>query len=70
MAKRKNEIDVKLLLYAIQRTGNFENLLSRRFIGVTLEESHDNLTKTERRQSQVMSIFFSIYNFKFVKIFT
>lgn len=42
MAKRKNEIDVKLLLYAIQKTSNFENLLSRRFTGVTLEENERN----------------------------
>lgn len=33
MAKRKHEIDVKLLLYAIQKTSNFESLLSRRFTG-------------------------------------
>jgi hypothetical protein len=36
MHKRSSEIDVKLLLYAIQRTTNFENLLSKRFTGVTL----------------------------------
>jgi len=36
MVKRKNEIDVKLLLFAIQRTKNFENLLGRRFSGITL----------------------------------
>lgn len=29
--KRVNEIDVKLLLYAIQRSSNFENLLCKRF---------------------------------------
>lgn len=52
MSKRKSEIDVKLLLYAIQRTSNFENLLFRRFTGVTLEESHDNLTTSEQRRSQ------------------
>lgn len=38
MSKRKHEIDVKLLLYAIQKTSNFENLLSRRFTGVTLQD--------------------------------
>ncbi|XP_044261324.1 vacuolar protein sorting-associated protein 53 homolog [Tribolium madens] len=38
MAKRKSEIDVKLLLYAIQKTSTFENLLSRRFTGVTLRD--------------------------------
>lgn len=31
MAKRKFEIDVKLLLYAIQKTSNFEQLLDKRF---------------------------------------
>lgn len=39
MQKRRLEIDVKLLLYAIQRTTNFENLLAKRFSGVTLEGS-------------------------------
>lgn len=38
MAKRKQEIDVKLLLYAIQKTTAFENLLGRRFTGVTILE--------------------------------
>ncbi|XP_075232091.1 vacuolar protein sorting 53 [Lycorma delicatula] len=38
MAKRKNEIDVKLLLFAIQRTAALENLLAQRFSGVTLLE--------------------------------
>lgn len=42
MAKRKHEIDVKLLLFAIQKTASFEGLLVRRFTGVTLE---DNETK-------------------------
>lgn len=49
MAKRKNEIDVKLLLYAIQKTSAFENLLSRRFIGVTLD---DNLDKQIVRKNE------------------
>ncbi|CAH0548839.1 unnamed protein product [Brassicogethes aeneus] len=38
MSKRKNEIDVKLLLFAIQKTAAFENLLSRRFTGITINE--------------------------------
>ncbi|KAG6796686.1 vacuolar protein sorting-associated protein 53 [Apis mellifera caucasica] len=37
MHKRRAEIDVKLLLYAIQRTSNFESLLAKRFSGITLE---------------------------------
>lgn len=31
MAKRRNEIDVKLLLFAISKTQNFEQLLAKRF---------------------------------------
>lgn len=38
MHKRTPEIDVKLLLYAIQRTSNFETLLAKRFTGTTLED--------------------------------
>jgi len=53
MSKRKSELDVKLLLFAIQRTSNFENLLARRFTGITLEGSPDNLGTSERRKSQV-----------------
>ena len=37
MSKRRTEIDVKLLLFAIQRTTNFEALISKRFTGVTLQ---------------------------------
>ncbi|XP_039262608.2 vacuolar protein sorting-associated protein 53 homolog [Styela clava] len=39
MKTRSNEIDVKLLLFAIQRTTNFETLLSKRLSGVTLKEN-------------------------------
>lgn len=56
MIKRKNEIDVKLLLFAIQRTANFENLLARRFTGITLNRNEstkmrkpDQPTKTEEQ---------------------
>ncbi|XP_076364592.1 vacuolar protein sorting 53 [Tachypleus tridentatus] len=37
MTARVHEIDVRLLLFSIQRTTNFETLLGRRFMGVTLE---------------------------------
>lgn len=37
MNKHIAELDVKLLLYAIQRTDNFENLLARRFSGITVK---------------------------------
>lgn len=41
MAKRLAEIDVKLLLFAIQRTVNFEGLIDKRFTGTTLmNEKH------------------------------
>lgn len=43
MAKRKFEIDVKLLLYAIQKTTNFEQLLEKRFAGD--ETGEENKTK-------------------------
>jgi len=36
MAKRVSDIDVKLLLFAIQRTTNFEMLCARKFSGRTL----------------------------------
>lgn len=37
MAARRNELDVKLLLYAIQNTYNFELLLHKRFTGTDLK---------------------------------
>ncbi|KAF7990155.1 hypothetical protein HCN44_009890 [Aphidius gifuensis] len=46
MQKRKIEIDVKLLLYAIQRTTTFENLLAKRFTGITLENNVNATTAT------------------------
>ncbi|XP_047038062.1 vacuolar protein sorting-associated protein 53 homolog isoform X1 [Helicoverpa zea] len=36
MASRRSEVDVKLLLYAIQKTYNFELLLHKRFTGMDL----------------------------------
>lgn len=38
MAKRRTEIDVKLLLFAIQKTSAFELLLVKRFSGATFDE--------------------------------
>ncbi|XP_076643240.1 vacuolar protein sorting 53 [Halictus rubicundus] len=46
MHKRRSEIDVKLLLYAIQRTSNFESLLAKRFSGITLENTEVAIKKT------------------------
>ncbi|KAM3854779.1 LOW QUALITY PROTEIN: vacuolar protein sorting-associated protein 53 homolog [Vipera latastei] len=39
MRARAREIEVKLLLFAIQRTTNFEGLLAKRFSGSTLSET-------------------------------
>ncbi|KAM7353899.1 vacuolar protein sorting 53 [Cochliomyia hominivorax] len=47
MAKRSHEIDVRLLLFAINKTQAFEQLLSKRFTGVTLgviNPTVDNVT--------------------------
>ncbi|KAK9303125.1 hypothetical protein QLX08_005081 [Tetragonisca angustula] len=49
MHKRRSEIDVKLLLYAIQRTSNFESLLTKRFSGITLE----NVDTTNKKNTTV-----------------
>lgn len=38
MRTRAKEIEVKLLLFAIQRTTNFEGLLAKRFSGCTLAD--------------------------------
>ncbi len=38
MRTRAKEIEVKLLLFAIQRTTNFEGLLAKRFTGSTLTD--------------------------------
>ncbi|KAG1682195.1 Vacuolar protein sorting-associated protein 53 [Nymphon striatum] len=43
MALRVREIDVQLLLFAIQRTTTFEGLLGRRFTGVTLENTLEKI---------------------------
>lgn len=44
MQKRRNEIDVKLLLFAISKTQQFELLLAKRFSGLILVSM--NLTKS------------------------
>ncbi|XP_025991195.2 vacuolar protein sorting-associated protein 53 homolog [Solenopsis invicta] len=52
MNKRRNEIDVKLLLYAIQRTSNFEALLAKRFIGSTLETTDTKNTSVSNEVAE------------------
>ncbi|XP_058054336.1 vacuolar protein sorting-associated protein 53 homolog isoform X1 [Anopheles bellator] len=48
MARRRTEIDVKLLLFAIQKTANFEQLLDKRFNGTTLVEATSEEVRKER----------------------
>ena len=47
MLKRKLEIDNKLLIFAIQRTSNFEQLLTKRFLGLTINNSTSMSLKTQ-----------------------
>lgn len=48
MRTRAKEIEVKLLLFAIQRTTNFEGLLAKRFTGCTLTDAPVVRTSTGR----------------------
>ena len=41
LQQRHQEVDTKLLLHSIQKTSAFENLLSRRFSGITLATSRN-----------------------------
>ncbi|XP_065335075.1 vacuolar protein sorting-associated protein 53 homolog [Cloeon dipterum] len=49
MSRRRHEIDVKLLLFAIQRTNSFENLLAKRFVGMTIQKSTNPFEEEEPR---------------------
>nr|SVE79980.1 EOG090X024P [Daphnia magna] len=51
MAKRVNEIDVKLLLFTLQKTTQFEELLSRRFTGASMEEVISSETSSKKIES-------------------
>lgn len=53
MQKRRTEIDVKLLLYAISKTQQFELLLAKRFNGLVLASM--NITK-QARAPKIVSI--------------
>lgn len=57
MAKRKPEIDVKLLLYAIQKTTAFENLLGRKFTGITITEENPQLVVDNIDNPDFISVF-------------
>lgn len=61
MHKRRSEIDVKLLLYAIQRTANFESLLAKRFTGnklsidnaaISVENKNSTVNNTDDKTSK------------------
>lgn len=52
MSRRRTEIDVKLLLFAINKTSQFEDLLGKRFNGCTLSES--NKTSTQRSENKAI----------------
>lgn len=56
MAKRKHEIDVKLLLYAIQKTASFEQLLARRFTGITLQETNPDANLDDLQKSPFLCL--------------
>lgn len=71
MSKRRSEIDVKLLLYAIAKTSAFEILLAKRFSGITittlgnkanqqLQQSHDKSPKAITIDSAAPSPFFDL----------
>jgi hypothetical protein len=44
MLKRKNEIDVKLLRFAIEKTVGFETIVEKRFHGNTLDHVNNTIT--------------------------
>lgn len=54
MQKRRTEIDVKLLLFAISKTQQFELLLAKRFNGLVLAAM--NITKKSRSSKMIVSI--------------
>ncbi|XP_076591718.1 vacuolar protein sorting-associated protein 53 homolog isoform X1 [Chaetodon auriga] len=58
MRTRAKEIEVKLLLFAIQRTTNFEGLLAKRFTGCTLTDipgvskAHTDTQRTQQKRPE------------------
>jgi hypothetical protein len=44
MPKRKDEIDVKLLRFAIEKTVGFETIVEKRFHGNTLDHANNPIT--------------------------
>jgi len=64
MVKRKNEIDVKLLLFAIQKTVAFENLMAKTFNGNTIVQNYEKSLSNTNVGIYILLID-GIYNFKF-----
>ncbi|XP_037030486.1 vacuolar protein sorting-associated protein 53 homolog [Bradysia coprophila] len=60
MSKRRNEIDVKLLLFAITKTSTFELLLAKRFSGITLNSEKSAETTTDGNNAEVQSPFLDL----------
>lgn len=54
MQRRRTEIDVKLLLFAINKTSQFEDLLGKRFSGCTLSESSGVKKEATRGDKKVL----------------
>ena len=54
ISRRRTEIDVKLLLFAINKTSQFEDLLGKRFSGCTLSESSGNNQSTRNDRKAVL----------------
>lgn len=59
MPKRKYEIDVKLLRFAIEKTVAFETIVEKRFQGNTLDYANNPIT------SHLNGTFLSSSNFRY-----
>ncbi len=56
MPKRKNEIDVKLLRFAIEKTVGFETIVEKRFHGNTLDHAKNPITSHLNGKSGILFI--------------
>lgn len=68
MLKRKNEIDVKLLRFAIEKTVGFETIVERRFHGNTLDHANNPITShlNEKFKSSLPGKIYFNSNFKLI----
>ena len=63
MSARSQEIDVKLLLFAIQRTTTFENLLAQRFVHHSQQvRQMKNKNKTQEKKWAFLSLLLFLQN--------